>query len=95
MSTHTLLMIEDDVRLADMVSDYLGKTVWPLCIARMQPVGWPICRAAGKLPDLLILDLMLPDMDGLEVCRRLRAMPGPVAKCRCSALTARVTPWTA
>ncbi len=50
MSTHTLLMIEDDVRLADMVSDYLGKTVWPLCIARMQPVGLPICKAAANCP---------------------------------------------
>jgi DNA-binding response OmpR family regulator len=44
------------------------------------------------LPDLVILDLMLPDMDGLEVCRRLRATPGAVAKVPVLMLTAKGDP---
>src|SRR5213592_679989 len=36
-------------------------------------------RASASVPDLLVLDLMLPGMDGLEVCRRLRADPATAA----------------
>ena len=49
-------------------------------------------QGAGALPDLVILDLMLPDMDGLEVCRRLRAMQGPAAKVPVLMLTAKGDP---
>lgn len=46
MSTHSLLMIEDDVRLADMVSDYLGKNGLSVTHCADASSGWPICRAA-------------------------------------------------
>ena len=93
MSTHTLLMIEDDARLAEMVSAYLGQN--SLSVVHCADAGSGLAQLQGAgnaLPSLVILDLMLPDMDGLEVCRRLRAMPGPVAQVPVLMLTAKGDP---
>lgn len=92
MSTHNLLMIEDDVRLADMVSAYLGQNSLSVQHCPDATSGLAQLQGAGALPDLVILDLMLPDMDGLEVCRRLRAMQGPAAKVPVLMLTAKGDP---
>ena len=92
MSTHTLLMIEDDVRLAGMVSDYLGQNSLAVVHCADAASGLAHLQGAAPLPDLLILDLMLPDMDGLEVCRRLRAMPGAAAQVPVLMLTAKGDP---
>ena len=92
MSTHTLLMIEDDVRLADMVSDYLGQNSLSVVHCADAGSGLAQLQDAANLPDLVILDLMLPDMDGLEVCRRLRAMPHAAAKVPVLMLTAKGDP---
>ena len=92
MSTHSLLMIEDDVRLADMVSDYLGKNGLSVTHCADASSGLAQLQGGSALPDLLILDLMLPDMDGLDVCRRLRAMPGPAAQVPVLMLTAKGDP---
>ena len=92
MSTHNLLMIEDDVRLADMVSAYLGQNSLSVQHCADATSGLAQLQGAGALPDLVILDLMLPDMDGLEVCRRLRAMQGPAAKVPVLMLTAKGDP---
>ena len=70
--TH-LLMIEDDVRLAGMVSDYLGASGFVVSHAPDAQTGLARLQTAGV--DLVILDLMLPDMDGLQVCQRIRALP--------------------
>jgi DNA-binding response OmpR family regulator len=69
--TDRILLIEDDARLAEMVRDYLGEA------------GFRVSRAAnggeglamhGREPfDAIVLDLMLPDMDGLKVCSQIRA----------------------
>ncbi len=93
MST-SLLMIEDDLRLAQMVGEYLGQSGMQLAhcpdaasgLARLQG------QEGGALPELVILDLMLPDMDGLEVCRRIRALPGPAAQMPVLMLTAKGDP---
>ena len=66
-----ILMIEDDERLADMVSDYLGVAGFRVSVAGEGAGG--LALIAKEPFDALILDLMLPDMDGLEVCRRVRA----------------------
>jgi len=66
-----ILLIEDDARLAGMVRDYLGGSGLAVTVAGTGAEG--LSRLAGGRFDAVILDLMLPDMDGLEICRRLRA----------------------
>ena len=93
MSSH-LLMIEDDARLAQMVGEYLGQS--GLHVTHMADGASGLARLqnpeGGQLPDLVILDLMLPDTDGLEVCRRIRALPGGAAKVPVLMLTAKGDP---
>ena len=66
-----ILLIEDDARLAEMVSEYLGEAGFRVSVAAQGRSG--LDRLAREPFDALVLDLMLPDMDGLEVCRQLRA----------------------
>jgi DNA-binding response OmpR family regulator len=66
-----ILLIEDDPRLAEMVKTYLGGAGFHVSIAANGAAG--IAEERREPFDALILDLMLPDMDGLEVCRRIRA----------------------
>ncbi|MEY3486455.1 MAG: hypothetical protein RL075_460, partial [Pseudomonadota bacterium] len=68
--TQQLLMIEDDSRLAAMVGDYLRQSGYGFSHAADGASG--LAALQGSAPDLVILDLMLPDMDGLEVCRRIK-----------------------
>jgi two-component system, OmpR family, phosphate regulon response regulator OmpR len=65
-----ILLIEDDRRLAEMVSEYLGEAGFRVSVA--SDGGSGLSRLTAEPFDALVLDLMLPDMDGLEVCRRLR-----------------------
>jgi two-component system phosphate regulon response regulator OmpR len=74
--TGRILIIDDDVRLADMVSTYLGQAGFQVEARHTGQAG--VDAAAARTPDgsafdAVILDIMLPDLDGLEVCRRLRA----------------------
>jgi DNA-binding response OmpR family regulator len=89
-----LLMIEDDARLAQMVGEYLERSGFGVTHAIDAKAGLSVLQdpPAGTLPDLLILDLMLPDIDGLEVCRRVRAMPGEAGKVPVLMLTAKGDP---
>jgi DNA-binding response OmpR family regulator len=88
--SHQLLMIEDDARLARMVADYLGQSGFAVSQAADGQHGLAAVQAGA--PDLVILDLMLPDMDGLEVCRRIRALPGALARTPVLMLTAKGDP---
>ena len=85
-----LLMIEDDARLAQMVGEYLGQSGFGFTHASDGHSG--LAKLAEQAPDLVILDLMLPDIDGLEVCRRLRSLHGPVARVPVLMLTAKGDP---
>lgn len=88
--TQNLLMIEDDARLAQMVSEYLGQSGFAVSHAGDGQTG--LSQLQSNPPDLVILDLMLPDMDGLEVCRRIRALPGAMAQIPVLMLTAKGDP---
>lgn len=66
-----ILLIEDDPRLAEMVAEYLGESGFRVSRAASGEAG--LAQLARELFDALVLDLMLPDMDGLELCRQLRA----------------------
>ena len=70
MGAH-ILLIEDDPRLAEMVSEYLGEAGFRVATAASGEEG--LARLAREPVDALLLDLALPGIDGLEVCRRLRA----------------------
>jgi len=89
-----LLMIEDDVRLAQMVGEYLERSGFGVTKAADAKAGLELLQepANGQLPDLVVLDLMLPDMDGLEVCRRIRSMPGEAGRVPVLMLTAKGDP---
>jgi len=69
--TKRILLIEDDVRLAGMVRDYLGESDFDVTIAGTGSQGLALQKEHRF--GAIILDLMLPDTDGLEVCRTLRA----------------------
>ncbi len=89
MNQH-LLMIEDDARLAQMVSTYLTQSGYEVTLAGDAAIG--LASLQLRHPDLVILDLMLPDMDGLEVCRQIRAMQGSLARTPILMLTAKGDP---
>ncbi|MCW2312645.1 response regulator [Rhodoferax antarcticus] len=85
-----LLMIEDDTRLAHMVCEYLGQSGYTVAHAGDAKTG--LAALQDQPAQLVILDLMLPDMDGLEVCRRIRALPGALAATPVLMLTAKGDP---
>jgi two-component system phosphate regulon response regulator OmpR len=66
-----LLMIEDDNGLAALVSEYLSSLGFRVTTAGTAGSGLALLREGGF--DALVLDVMLPDADGFEVCRQVRA----------------------
>jgi DNA-binding response OmpR family regulator len=68
------LLIDDDARLGALVKEHLGQHEIDVTVVGDGERGLAALRK-GKF-DVLLLDLMLPGLDGLEVCRRLRATPG-------------------
>ncbi|WP_218126501.1 response regulator transcription factor [Glycomyces sambucus] len=65
-----VLVVDDDPALAEVVARYLRRDGFDVDYAPDGPTG--LERALTTLPDLVVLDLMMPGMDGFEVCRRLR-----------------------
>ena len=66
-----ILIVEDERNIASFVAMYLKKERYQVEIAR--DGGEALAKADSLKPELIVLDLMLPDMDGLEVCRQIRA----------------------
>jgi DNA-binding response OmpR family regulator len=72
-----VLVIEDDPTVAEVVVRYLEREGYRVATVADGRAG--LEQALAELPDLVVLDLMLPSLGGLEVCRRLRAVaPVPV-----------------
>jgi len=69
----SILLIDDDARLAAMVADYLRASQFEVTLAESGAAGLAQLRARGF--DLILLDLMLPDTDGLDLFRTLSALP--------------------
>lgn len=70
-----ILVVDDDPTVAEVVTGYLRRAGYAVESVVDGPAA--LARAALIRPDLVVLDLMLPGLDGLEVCRRLRTA-GPV-----------------
>jgi DNA-binding response OmpR family regulator len=70
MSKKRLLIIEDDIDVSDMLTTYFETQGYEVFHAQEGAEGIAMGRA--KLPNLILLDVMLPDMDGFDVCRALR-----------------------
>jgi DNA-binding response OmpR family regulator len=64
-----VLIVEDESSIASFVSLYLKKAGYDVEVAT---TGGQALEKAEQSPSLIVLDLMLPDMDGIDVCRRLR-----------------------
>ncbi len=85
-----LLLIDDDARLAAMVRDYLRGHGFEVALAADGAHG--LAQLEHGDADAVILDLMLPDADGLELCRRIRGQPGDAAAVPILMLTAKGDP---
>ncbi len=66
-----ILLVEDDAELADLVNHRLADAGYN--VLHVADGEAAVAAVAEKVPDLVLLDIMLPKMDGLEVCRSLRA----------------------
>ena len=89
---NTLLLIEDDHRLAHMVGEYLQQSGFEVIHAANGMTGLRQLQDISQPVALILLDLMLPDIDGLEVCRRIRALPNTLAQTPVLMLTAKGDP---
>jgi DNA-binding response OmpR family regulator len=69
--SESLLIIDDDVRLSQMLVDYLGAVGYHISCAHTGKAGLQLAKQQNW--SLIILDLMLPDADGLDLCRDLRS----------------------
>ena len=69
--SESLLIIDDDVRLSQMLVDYLGAVGYQISCAHTGKAGLQLAKQ--QMWSLIILDLMLPDADGLDLCRELRS----------------------
>ena len=68
--THRILLVEDDQRLAELVADYLQQNGFQVTVEA--DGGQVEARLRSESVDLLILDLMLPNRDGLSICKAVR-----------------------
>jgi DNA-binding response OmpR family regulator len=65
-----VLIIDDEPPIVDLVRGYLEREGWDVLTASDGPAGLEVARR--DQPDVVVLDLMLPGLDGVEVCRELR-----------------------
>jgi two-component system alkaline phosphatase synthesis response regulator PhoP len=68
-----ILIVEDEAEIAQLVKLYLDKDGFRTAIAKTGVEGLKLIKT--DRPDMVILDLMLPEMDGLEICKKIRNAP--------------------
>jgi DNA-binding response OmpR family regulator len=88
-----VLMIEDDERLAGMVATYLAPHGFEVRHAATAQAGVNLLEQDQAGFALVLLDLMLPDADGLDVCRQIRALAAPLRSIPVVMLTAKGDPF--
>ena len=69
-----VLLIDDDARLVHIVSLYLQVQQFDVTSATDGEAALEILRRG--LPDLVVVDIMMPGLDGISLCRRIRQLPG-------------------
>ncbi|KQW89890.1 two-component system response regulator [Massilia sp. Root418] len=69
-----LMLVEDDARLSSLIAEYLAAYEFEVAVVARGDEALARFHAFG--PDVVVLDLMLPGMDGADVCRQLRALGG-------------------
>lgn len=84
----TILVVDDEPNIVQICRDYLAAGGFGVVTAGDGPQGLALARR--EKPDLIVLDLMLPGMDGLDVCRELRRESGGLGRVPIIMLTARV-----
>lgn len=72
-----ILVVDDDSSIREVICFALGKAGFAACTA--DNGAQALNRFAAERPDLVVLDILMPEMDGTEVCRRLRADPKSAA----------------
>lgn len=73
----TIMLVEDDERLAALIQEYLTQQGMRVNVEHRGDTA--VSRIIDEQPDLVVLDIMLPGLDGLEVCRRVRPdYPKPI-----------------
>ena len=65
-----ILVVDDNAQIVDILSQYIKKEGWPMLAAKTGEEALALFDAAE--PSLILLDIMLPGIDGFEVCRRIR-----------------------
>lgn len=68
--SYKVLIVEDEERIRELISDYFEAKKWTVCQAENGVEGLYVFET--EIPDLVILDLMMPEMDGWELCKELR-----------------------
>src|SRR2546430_14199683 len=66
----TILIVDDEANLVELVQSYLEQEGFAVLVAEDGLHALDLART--RQPDLVVLDVMLPGLDGIEVCRRLR-----------------------
>ena len=65
-----ILIVDDEIDMSSMLKRYFELNGYDVSVAEN---GLQAIEKAGKQPDLILLDINMPDIDGIEVCQRIRA----------------------